>query len=487
MGQLTHRVSVWTAALLSASAAAEGSISLVKRDHPAVVSAKLHLNAAAARPIPVLQARDGTISAPAVKDSGGYNLNVSIGTPPQPVALLVDARASGIAVLYPGADSVECSEERYCSFYGQFDPRNSSSFTSEKENWREQRPEYFTGLDTLTLGDSKVTNVSLGLATVDGISSYSSIGIGPGNTSFVYQLVDQGLISTPSFSMWRDPVAEVDVEADPGDTPGGIIFGGINAAKFNGPLHAFSFNDTVPTMTVPVRGVQVHVDPAASFVSTANSSTSTGAPITATFDETPFDLQTRYVISYFPRDTTMAIYTALNMTTTRRDDGYYPPPEIPCSRSSENHTITFLIGSASFDIPWTAFLSSTNIPSNGQCYFHIHIPTDDAEYPSPYQGTLGSMILSHLYMAVDYNSMMVGLAPVNQNPGDDDEILEIGTAAPQLPDAEGDFPETVSAYTPALTTETVATETSDGFAASMRTAAPGVLPAVAGVVLFGMI
>ncbi|KAJ0415611.1 aspartic peptidase domain-containing protein, partial [Aspergillus carlsbadensis] len=484
MGQLTHHLSVWTAALLSASAAAEGSIPLVKRDHPAVVSAKLH--AAPARPIPALQARD-TISALAVKDQGGYNLNVSIGTPPQPVALLVDARSTGINVLYPAADSKECSEERYCSFYGQFDPRNSSSFTSDVENWRDERPDYFTGLDTLTFGDSKVTNVSLRLDTVDGFSSYSSIGIGPDNTSFVYQLVDQGLIGTPSFSMWRDPVTEVNLEEDPNDTSGGIIFGGINAAKFNGPLHAFSFNDTVPTMTVPVRGVQVHVDPAANFVSTTNSSSTitTGTPINATFDETPFDLQTRYVTSYFPHDTTMAIYAALNMTTTRRDDGYYPSPEIPCSRSSENHTITVLIGSASFDIPWTAFLTSAHIPSQGQCNFLIQIPKEDAEPPSPYKGTLGSTVLSYLYMAVDYNSMMLGLASVNQYPGDD-EILEIGTEAPQLPGAEGDFPETVSAYTPAPTTETVATETSGGWAASMKTAAPGVLPAVAGAVLLGL-
>ncbi|KAL4886095.1 aspartic peptidase domain-containing protein [Aspergillus karnatakaensis] len=288
--------------------------------------------------------------------------------------------------------------------------------------------------------------------------------------------------------MWRDPVTEVDVEADPGDTPGGLIFGGINAAKFNGPLHAFSFRDSDPATTVPVRGVQVHVDPTASFVSTANtnsSNTITGSLINATFDETPFKLETRYITSEFPHDTAMAIYAALNMTTTRRDDGYYPSPEIPCSRSSENHTITFLIGSASFDIPWTAFLRPTNWPSNGQCHFHIGIPDDDTEYPSLYKGTLGSTILSYLYMAVDYNSMMVGLAPVNQIPGDD-EILEIGTAAPQLPGAEGDFPETVSAYSPAPTTETVATETSDGWAASMRTAAP-VLPAVAGVVLFGLV
>lgn len=84
-------------------------------------------------------------------------------------------------------------------------------------------------------------------------------------------------------------------------------------------------------------------------------------------------------------------------------------------------------------------------------------------------GTLGSSLLSHLYLAVDYNSMMVGIAPLNQSPGKD-EILEIGTQAPQFPGGVGDFPEKVTAYAPAPT-ETVVTETSDGWAA-MKTAGP---------------
>jgi hypothetical protein len=78
------------------------------------------------------------------------------------------------------------------------------------------------------------------------------------------------------------------------------------------------------SLSIPVRGgVQVHVYPAASFVLSATNSSSiaAGTPINATFDETPFDLQTRYVTSYFPRDTTMAIYAALNMTTPAATTG----------------------------------------------------------------------------------------------------------------------------------------------------------------------
>lgn len=84
--------------------------------------------------------------------------------------------------------------------------------------------------------------------------------------------------------------------------------------------------------------------------------------------------------------------------------------------------------------------------------------------------------------------MMVGIAPVNQNPGKD-EILEIGTQVPQFPGGVGDFPEKVTAYTPAPT-ETVVTETSDG-SAPMRTAGPAargyMLSGAAGALLLAMV
>ncbi|KAL3481732.1 aspartic peptidase domain-containing protein [Aspergillus californicus] len=457
MGRFACLLGLWTVALL---VAAQSTIPLVKKTNPAVISAKLH--GGPPKAVPALSARD-TIVSSAMKDNGGYMLNISIGTPSQPLAVLVDAAATGLVVMYPGSETEDCSEFRYCAFYGQFDPKNSSTFSSTDEDY-ENLPEYTTGSDRLILGDVQVADLSFGLIAIDSISSYSSIGVGPQNTSFPYQLVDHGLINTPSFSAWRNPTTDHDIEQDPGDTPGGMIFGGIDASRLTGPLHSFSFRDSLPLMTVPVRGIKVHVDPAANLPSTTNATTTTG-PINSTFSETPFDLQTRYVLSYFPLDTVKTLYNALDLTLYRRNDGFYPPPEIPCSRSSENHTITFLIGSAAFDIPWSAFLTPSNIPSQGICSFYI-TPSDDDEL---YAGTLGSMILSYLYLAVDYNSMMIGLAPLNANPGEE-EIFEIGTETPQFPGGVGNFPESVTAYAPAPS-ETVVTETSDGWAA-LRTAGP---------------
>ncbi|BCS20830.1 uncharacterized protein APUU_21262A [Aspergillus puulaauensis] len=470
---LSCYLGLWTAAFLSASA--EQLIPVVKRDNPAVITAKVQ--AAPSSGIPALQARD-TISGLASKPSGGYWLNVTIGTPPQPVALLVDAQGTDVEVMYPGPDNADCSDFRYCGLYGQFIPQDSSSFSSDDEEWQStfSAPH---GFDTIGVDGSKATNISLQLVPIDNPSSYSSLGVGPDNTSFPYQLVDRGLINTPSFSAWRDHVSDEDVEQDPkNSSSGGIIFGGINAAKFNGPLHSFSFKDSLSdeflsAMTVPVHGVQVHVDPA----STANSTA--GAPINSTFDETLFDIQTRYVTTYLPLDAAMAVYDALNITRPTKSNGRYPTPELPCHRSSENHTITFLIGSAAFDIPWTAFITPANIPSEGNCLSQIDIPDG---HGTGLTGSLGSTLLSHLYLAVDYNSMMVGLAPINRTPGED-EILEIGTEAPQLPGGVGDFPESVTAYTP-TPTGSVATETSDGWAV-MQTA-PGLF-AVGGAVLVGLI
>lgn len=80
--------------------------------------------------------------------------------------MLVDALDTGVTVMYAGSKNANCSEYRYCASYGQFDPRNSSSFSSNDEDW-EDLPTFTTGFDRLTLGDVQATNVSLGLVAVD--------------------------------------------------------------------------------------------------------------------------------------------------------------------------------------------------------------------------------------------------------------------------------------------------------------------------------
>ncbi|KAF9890439.1 hypothetical protein FE257_005844 [Aspergillus nanangensis] len=78
----------------------------------------------------------------------------------------------------------------------------------------------------------------------------------------------------------------------------------------------------------------------------------------------------------------------------------------------------------------------------------LHIESTPEHHLDEYAGQLGAGILPYLYLAVNYNGMMLGVAPVKESPGPD-KILEIGTRA-VMPDAVGNFfsEESFTMYTP---------------------------------------
>ncbi|KAF9891567.1 hypothetical protein FE257_003578 [Aspergillus nanangensis] len=445
MAQLMHLPAL-LAALLPATAQ---MIPTVYSDNPVVLSAKLSQG-----PPPSLQKRD-TVHATAFNERS-YWMNISIGTPPQPVAMLVDTLSTSFTVMYPEDEHANCSDNHSCTQMGYFDPNSSSTFVGSEKYFDES----FRGYDAVTVGEATLSNTSLALVTINDPYVYNAIGLSPDVLSFPYRLVNNNLINTPSFSIWKSPNAT---------NEGEILFGGINTAKFHPPLHAFPFEDII---SLPVRGIELQLDPRTA----SNASNST---LTSTFPVATYPLYSRYITTRLPLDTTLSIYTAFDIPAYQREDGYWPTPELPCPRRDENHTITFFIGDSAIPISWTEFISeSYNDPTT--CMFQIS-PSDDDEDAWP--GVLGSPFVSNVYLAVDYNSMMAGIAQVNDSPGPD-EILEMGTSSPQIPSAVGDFPASVTAYKP-TPTETFATETSKGLAV-MRTAAPGLVAGFAGVVAFAM-
>ncbi|KAL4881680.1 aspartic peptidase domain-containing protein [Aspergillus karnatakaensis] len=122
--------------------------------------------------------------------------------------------------------------------------------------------------------------------------------------------------------------------------------------------------------------------------------------------------------------------------------------EVDCDRRSEKNIISFLIGDAVFDIPWSVFIRKGFAPDRmDKCVLQI-AALDGSE---DYAGNIGSRILRYLYLAVDYHSKTIAFAPLYSNPGEG-EIVEMGT--------EG-FPEVAGRDAPAQT-ETVITETPEG-------------------------
>lgn len=164
-------------------------------------------------------------------------------------------------------------------------------------------------------------------------------------------------------------------------------------------------------------------------------------------------LRTEELITYLPNSTVQSLYTDLNITmdgviSTSRFYGV-----LPCARQeTESHTISLAIGNMTFSVSWDElFVPWTR---DGLCKFGIQ--AQDSDYKT--RAELGVPFLRRMYVAVDYNNQFVGVATLkdddDQNEGED-EIVEIGTGT-ALPRAVGDWPASVTAYTPAASTGTAA-------------------------------
>jgi hypothetical protein len=288
----------------------------------------------------------------------------------------------------------------------------------------------------------------------------SRIGLSPVNTSFPYGLVDRGLIRSPSFSLWGNVIVN--------DT-GGLLFGGVNTAKYHGQLQAFSFKESNDTVTIPLSGFQVQTD--------------AGTPSNYTFPSTRMRLSTRAVDTRLPSDVVHQMYEDYNITY----DDDKSLAFVDCSRQyTENRIISLTFGNATISVPWGEFFRSV-YGTPDRCFFFILPIVDDKDHDRPAQ--IAYRFIEHMYLALDYDSRFVGVAALNESPGPDN-ILEIGSG-PTMPDAVGDFPTSTVSYSPMPTTPTsTATSLSTAGAAMLTmppTYRPGVVAGIAGGALLGLL
>jgi hypothetical protein len=234
-------------------------------------------------------------------------------------------------------------------------------------------------------------------------------------------LVRQKLITSSSFSVWNTPETN----------DAGIIFGGINTAKYHRHLHCFPMHlrpsGLGPRVILPVSGVEVQFE---------NGTSEEDRRLNYGFPEGPFRVRTadkRNTVTSVPRDAVMQLYADLDIEW----DSFYSRTLIPCARRTEDHILTFTIGNTTISTPWAAFISDADFSSDSSdmCSFDIH-PMDE-DNSDNLTGELGMNVIQNLYLVVDHDTEMACVAPLNPNPGPD-EILEIGTGL-HVPDAVGSF------------------------------------------------
>ncbi|KAK0387903.1 hypothetical protein NLU13_4148 [Sarocladium strictum] len=173
---------------------------------------------------------------------GGYYAEFGIGTPPQKIGFLLDTGSSDTWM--NSAESNLCTSVSQQNFYGYcmkpFDPDESSTleivdkggFDITYLDGRNIMGDYIN--DTVTIGGQNITGQQLGLA-LDTVRPAGIMGLGfsknvASSTKYptiVDNMVSQGLIDTPAYSLWLNTI-----DSDEGS----ILFGAIDQKKFVGSL-----------------------------------------------------------------------------------------------------------------------------------------------------------------------------------------------------------------------------------------------------------
>ncbi|KAL7965941.1 aspartic peptidase domain-containing protein, partial [Trichoderma sp. SZMC 28014] len=401
------------------------SIQLTERDRPAIVLASVEY-----RPV----------SDEFITQATTPLITISVGTPAQAVQVAVDLQRSSNSLLVPNIRKYEpiyvggqqnCSDDNYCTLMGYFDPSRSSTFKNATD------VNGASGSDSMSINGWPVDGFSMSLSSIFD-STYNVLGVAQQSNSFPFRLVDQGLINSPSFSLFGDPLLG----------SGYLLFGGVDQGIYEGPLQAFPFPGQIPgangTVSVPIASVVVE--------SSGNISTR------HELDSAPAVLSTVDSHTFLPNNTVQKIYADLDITPTFVPDLNATIPYVDCARQhSENHTISLLFGNASISVPWNALVQSLG---NNTCELAIYSYEPEKELGPGSQIQIGSIFLRYMYLVVDYDNMFAAVAPLHPNPTTG-KFVEIGNGS-RIPDADGNFPATITAYgvTPTPTKQALSTSSS---------------------------
>ena len=381
---------------------------------------------------------DGTTPAgvPVVASGHVFVVNVTVGTPPQPLSLLLSPSSPHTWV--PKAEVMSCltGVDPLAGFqssdvsgsackWGSFSQSKSSTARSAEQIYLDfvvasTSTINFSGInitDTLRLGDIEVEDLSLGL--VDSVSNQQYIGmLGLGNDAttnfprpssrqrpnFIDRLVTSGKIVSQAYSIWLN---------DPEGASGSLLLGAVDTSRYEGDL-------------VRLSSVEPYdVFPSAFAVNM--SSVNVDEPKQDYKYEGPnlaFSISPAETYSYLPDALADGVTAAAGATW----DTGLQRITIPCDAGSKNPKTNFRfqlegpagpvlnVRLADLVVPreitnWeTAYNSLASIPK-GTCLFGIQ-KYQDLRDGRALQYNIGSSLLRRTYMVFDAVNKEVALAPV---------------------------------------------------------------------------
>lgn len=294
---------------------------------------------------------------------------VQFGTPPQNIYAQLDTGSFELWVNPDCGSLSTLSDQRFCNAIGQYEPSKSStsrktgSSSELKYGIGEASIEYYK--DTIALdrsGDdaTRLRGVQFGVATSTDEQFAGVLGLGHGkgvNTkyaNFVDELQAQGVTRTKIFSVALGTKAE---------DGGVIVFGGVDAAKFSGPLASLPI---VPARDSP-DGMARY------WVRMLGMGTTSAAGKTVKWEDTrmPVFMDTGATLSLLPPDVVKKIAAAFG-SPGLDDAGFYT---VDCKLTEKKGTVDFYFDGVKIQVTHAEIIRSFGGDSPS-CYLGI-MPSND--------------------------------------------------------------------------------------------------------------
>ncbi|KFY91835.1 hypothetical protein V500_04453 [Pseudogymnoascus sp. VKM F-4518 (FW-2643)] len=207
---------------------------------------------------------------------GSYYANITVGTPPQPVSVIIDTGSSDLWVLAKTANvcldpsiiqqlpgDVGCIGGTYDSTKSStYDKLTDNTFKIQYVDQTASKGDYIS--ETVSFnGQNKSNNaikeLQIGLAYnstlpvgVMGVGYNASVAAASPYSNIIDLMVEQGLINTRAYSLWLDDLSAA---------TGQVLFGGIDTAKYDGALSILPVlgaeGERPTSFAVALRGISV--------------------------------------------------------------------------------------------------------------------------------------------------------------------------------------------------------------------------------------
>ncbi|KAI0148795.1 aspartic peptidase domain-containing protein [Xylariaceae sp. FL1272] len=353
------------------------------------------------------------------EDASFYGARIEIGTPGQAVTVEIDftSKWGSNDVFVPATNSTTCQNTSTIyggCWLGSFNSNISRTFTPLSGGYAKSAE---TFEDVINFGGVNLTDIIVVQAynlQSDDLRSVVTPSLSlldaPGDNpipSVLYQLVDQGHITTVGFSIWLE---------DTENSNGQLLLGAIDEAKFSQPLISLeAYGETPATGTLENNRWNNSLRLLMTSMS-ANSSTGDDSLTLTDLIPIQMNLQTSIIL---PQALALQAWKIAGVTQhVASNDGNSSLGVIPCLKKDSEGVFTFGLGGShgvSIEVHMQEMVFKPSLMNQDEvdnlgddmCIFSIGFDAN------PLSWQLGVPLWSSIYAVVDLNNAKVAMAPIN--------------------------------------------------------------------------